>query len=80
MRLGRYLLENKLPLKKFIDIDPEKQASTRHGLPVLSPEDFFNSGDDSYILAYVTAWGAREIVLQQLLGNGRKRGKDFIIL
>jgi len=79
-KLGRYLLDNGLPLKGFIDIDPKKQNKSRHGLPVTSLEDFFENGNDEFILGYVTAWGAREIILKQLLDTGRVRGKDFIIL
>jgi len=79
-RLGRYLLENGLPLKGFIDIDLKKQDSTRHGLPVQSPEEFFAAREKGFILGYVTAWGAREIILKQLLDTGRLRGRDFIIL
>jgi len=79
-RLGKYLLDNNLPLKGFIDIDPKKQNTFRHGLPVTSPEEFFENEQGGFILGYVTAWGAREIILKQLLDTGRERGKDFIIL
>lgn len=79
-RLGKFLVSNQLNVSGFIDIDPKKQGGVRQGLPVCSPDQFFQQNPPGFVLGYVTSWGAREIISQNLQASQRIQGKDYLIL
>ncbi len=79
-RLARTLLSNKIALTGFIDIDPKKLATKRHGLPVQSPERIPPNNGEYLYICYVTAWKAREIIQNHLEHKGYRAGRDYIIL
>jgi len=67
-RLGRYLLEAGVCLDGFIDIDPAKIGSTRHGLPILDgrAEADPSALREAYILAAVGGDGGRVLAAELL--------------
>jgi hypothetical protein len=79
-RLGKWLMEQGLAIKGYIDIDPGKIKNPRHGLPVLSPNAISHGNDKRFYLAYVAAWDAREIIRAHLLAKGKRELEEFVIL
>lgn len=79
-RLGRQLKRLGAPLVAFFDIDAHKIGSTRHGLPVLPPEDFHTVWARyrrPVILGAVGARGARPLVRRRFEEFGLREGIDW---
>ncbi|MFM8322677.1 MAG: glycosyltransferase [Chloroflexota bacterium] len=79
-RLGRQLLRLGLPLAAFIDIDPRKIGSTRHGRPVIAPDallELWRASPQPALLAAVGARGARQIIRARLEALGLVEGRDW---
>ncbi len=61
-RLGKQLVRLGVPVEAYIDIDPRKIGSTRHGRPVLPPEalpEWWGRFKNPALLAAVGSRGAR---------------------
>jgi FlaA1/EpsC-like NDP-sugar epimerase len=79
-RLGKLLLHQQAPLAAFIDIDPHKIGHTRHGLPVLSPEELpaiWNRYTHPALLAVVGVRGARELIRRRMAPFDLIEGRDW---
>lgn len=79
-RLSRHLLREGCPIVAFVDIDPRKIGSTRHGLPILSPEAlpaWWGRYQTPVLLAAVGARGARRLIRQHLSAMGLREGQDW---
>jgi glycosyltransferase involved in cell wall biosynthesis len=79
-RLGQRLARQGVPVEAFIDIDPRKIGSTRHGRPVLPPDavpDWWGRFQRPVLLAAVGARGARELIRQRLVAMGLREGQDW---
>jgi hypothetical protein len=79
-RLSKHLLRRGLPLVAFIDIDPRKIGNTRHGLPILPPEDlpgWWGRYDRPALLAAVGARKARQLIRQRLLAFDLVEGEAW---
>ncbi|MEM6733900.1 MAG: glycosyltransferase, partial [Myxococcota bacterium] len=74
--LGRFLLERGVSVRAFLDVDPRKIGSTRHGRPVLSA-DTHRHVDGVVLLAAVGARGARELIRREALAMNYGEGHDF---
>ena len=71
-----YLLEHRVDIRAYIDIDPEKQGRSLSERPVLSPSEI---PGDAFVLVYVANRGARELIRAQLQSLGRIEGQDFLM-
>ena len=67
-----------ISLSGFIDVDAKKLGRLRDGRPVVGPDNL-PSGDRAFILAGVSARGARELVAAELTRLGRTEGRDFLL-
>jgi len=79
-RLGKQLLRLGAPLTAYIDIDPRKIGSRRHGKPILAPEglpDCWRSCQNPVLLAAVGARGARQLIRMRLEALGLREGQDW---
>ena len=79
-RLGKRLARQGVPVEAYIDIDPCKIGSTRHGRPILPPEalpDWWGRFKNPVLLAAVGARGARQLIRQRLLAMGLHEGQDW---
>jgi glycosyltransferase involved in cell wall biosynthesis len=79
-RLGKQLLRLGAPLAAYIDIDPRKIGSRRHGKPILAPEelpDCWRSYQNPVLLAAVGARGARQLIRWRLEALGLREGQDW---
>jgi hypothetical protein len=79
-RLGRQLKHLGAPLVAFFDIDPRKIGRTRHGLPILPPEDFpgvWAQYQHPAALGAVGARGARPLVRRRFENFGLREGVDW---
>jgi glycosyltransferase involved in cell wall biosynthesis len=79
-RLSKHLLRQGLPLVAFVDIDPRKIGRTRHGLPILSPEElpeWWMRYASPALLAAVGARGARQLIRHRLASLGLREGLDW---
>jgi glycosyltransferase involved in cell wall biosynthesis len=79
-RLGKWLMNNGFPVAGFIDIDPEKEGSTRHDVPVHLPDEIMRGPDNRFYLGYVSRWNARDDIRKCLTEKGKREGKEFLIL
>lgn len=78
--LGGFLLKRGIPLTGFIDIDPARIGSTRHGLPVQPPEAVRLNPGHCFYIGMVGTWTARENIRGILKENGKKETRDFVII
>jgi glycosyltransferase involved in cell wall biosynthesis len=79
-RLGKRLTRQGVPVETYIDIDPRKIGSTRHGKAVLPPEallDWWRRFERPALLAAVGARGARTLIRQRLVAMGLREGRDW---
>jgi glycosyltransferase involved in cell wall biosynthesis len=79
-RLGKRLARQGVPVDAYVDIDPRKIGSTRHGRPVLAPEallDWWKRFKQPVVLAAVGARGARQLIRQRLVAMGLREGQDW---
>ncbi len=78
--LSKHLLQYKVPLVAFADIDPRKIGSTRRGLPILSPKELLSCLErhaNPVILAAVGTRGARPIVRARFASMGLREEQDW---
>ncbi len=79
-RLGKWLVRQGAPVEAYIDIDPRKIGSTRHGRPILPAEalpDWWGRFKRPVLLAAVGARGARTLIRQRLVTMGLREGQDW---
>jgi hypothetical protein len=79
-RLGRQLKRLGAPVAAYFDIDPAKIGRTRHGLPVLPPEEFpgvWARCRRPAALGAVGARGARPLVRRRFEEFGLREGVDW---
>jgi len=76
--LARCLDDEGVRVRGFIDVDPRKIGRRRSGRPVRGPEAALAAGE--IVLVAVAAWGAREEIRAYLAGEGRREGRDFLIV
>jgi glycosyltransferase involved in cell wall biosynthesis len=79
-RLSKHLVRAGVPLRAFIDIDPDKVGRTRSGAPILAPEELpglWASLPRPALLAAVGSRGARGLIRQQLVAIGLEEGRDW---
>lgn len=67
-----------VPIAGFIDIDPKKLGVLRDGRAVVSPTDLPDQ-QRAFILAGVSARGARELIAAGLNSLGRVEGRDYLL-
>jgi glycosyltransferase involved in cell wall biosynthesis len=75
--MARTLLEAKIPLQAFVDLDPRKLGRRIYGAPVVPPT-MINEYQGSFCLAAVAQPGAREEIRSALTEAGWLETKDFI--
>jgi GT2 family glycosyltransferase len=78
--ISRYLLEERAPLVAFVDIDPSKIGRTRHGIPIIAPEDlkdWWQKSDLPAVLAAVGSRGARALIRDRLTDLELVEGSDW---
>jgi GT2 family glycosyltransferase len=78
--ISRYLLEERAPLVAFVDIDPSKIGRTRHGIPIIAPEDlkdWWQKSDHPAVLAAVGSRGARALIRDRLTDLELVEGSDW---
>ena len=71
------LLENKINIEAFIDVNPKRIGGKKRGLPVYHFKDVHRF-KDVLIIAAVGSRGAREKIRQALLEMGKREGHDFL--
>ncbi len=67
------------PLAGYVDVDPRKLGARIGGLPVLAPEAVPPAGE-CFVLGAVGSRGAREFIRAQLTAQGRREGRDFLLV
>ncbi len=75
--MARTLLEAKVSLKAFVDLDPRKIGRRIYGAPVVPPI-MINEYQGSFCLAAVAQPGAREEIRAALAEAGWLETKDFV--
>jgi glycosyltransferase involved in cell wall biosynthesis len=68
----------------YIDVDVKKQSPALggRGVPVIGPEALGTAGPagaERFVLVYVSARGARELIAADLEGRGFQEGRDFLL-
>lgn len=76
-RAGR-LAEHGVGIAGYVDIDPRKTGRSVGGVPVIAPAGLPRP-DRAFVLGYVAAWGARELIRADLGGRGYVEGRDFLM-
>lgn len=74
----RFLEEAGIQFTGYLDIDPKKTGSQLGGIPVLQPDDL-NLGARPFIISYVGARGARDLIRNYLLSKKLLEESDFIL-
>lgn len=74
---ARYLRERGIAGSAWIDIDPNKIGHRVEGLPV-HPTEWLAKADRPFVLVYVAAHGARELIAARLSALGYARGSDWL--
>lgn len=78
-KLARFLGEEDIEVRAFVDIDPAKIGGTRGGVPILSPEALDVDRDQPLLVA-VGARGAREKIRSHLTELGYLEGAQYLCL
>ncbi|MGE0081225.1 MAG: glycosyltransferase family 2 protein [Thiohalomonadaceae bacterium] len=73
------LLDRGFQPTTWIDIDPKKIGNVIRGATVRSPA-WLDRSEKPFVLAYVTAHGARELIGDQLQAFGYRRGRDYLMV
>lgn len=73
------LLDRGFQPAAWIDIDPKKIGNVIRGATVHAPA-WLERGTRPFVLAYVTAHGARERIADQLQAFGYQRGLDYLMV
>jgi glycosyltransferase involved in cell wall biosynthesis len=76
--LARHLIREDIPLEGFININPQKQSSTRLGLPIYPP-DILGRFADPLVICAVSTRGARDDIRAICTGLGLREGRDFLM-
>ncbi|MDP6037042.1 MAG: glycosyltransferase [Candidatus Latescibacteria bacterium] len=80
-RLSKHLLAKSIETVAFVDIAPKKIGNTRHGIPIISPEDLpttWSANDLPLILAALPSRGARDKIRQYLCAHDLIEGQHFL--
>ena len=74
------LVENKIEVEAFIDVNPRRVGGLKRGLPVLHYSEInqYTHYNKSLIIGAVGARGARAEIRQALLDMGKEEGNDFL--
>ncbi|MBW2734763.1 MAG: glycosyltransferase [Deltaproteobacteria bacterium] len=75
-RFGRALLARGVAIEAFIDIDPRRIGNTRHGRPVVAPNDITDF-EHPMVLVVVPVAGARKLIRGRLTLRGLREGRDY---
>lgn len=78
-KFTRLLIENKIKLSAFIDLDPKKVGRLVADIPVLSIDNL-PTPEECFVFILVGTWGARGQISAYLKENGFIQGKDFLPL
>lgn len=62
----------------YVDIDPKKTNRSVGGVPVVAPAGL-PPPSGAFVLGYVAAWGARELIRADLGRRGYVEGRDFLM-
>lgn len=74
----RPLTARGVQIDAFVDIDPKKIGRTVAGVPVLAPADLPAPGR-CFMLSYVAARGARDLIAAFLHERGYQLGRDYLL-
>lgn len=74
------LVEQKIEVEAFIDVNPRRIGGLKRGLPVLhfSEINQYTQDNKALIIGAVGARGARAEIRQALLNMGKEEGSDFL--
>lgn len=74
------LVEQKIEVEAFIEVNPRRVGGLKRGLPVLHYSDLnqYTYNNNALIIGAVGARGARTEIRQALLDMGKKEGSDFL--
>jgi glycosyltransferase involved in cell wall biosynthesis len=75
----RTLETEHISISGFIDVDKKKLGRLRDGRPVVGP-GHLPSRDHAFILAGVSNRGARELIADKLIRDGRIEGRDYLLV
>ena len=78
--LSNALLSEDAPIKAFIDIDPKRIGSVRHGYPIIGQEDLkamWDASERPILLQAVSSRGARDLIRTALDEMGLIEGVDW---
>jgi glycosyltransferase involved in cell wall biosynthesis len=73
------LLDRGHQVTAWVDIDPKKIGNVIRGARVYPPV-WLERNDKPFVLAYVTAHGARDLIAQQLQTYGYRAGNDYLMV
>jgi len=79
-RVGKLLKEAGFPVDAYIDVDPKRIGSTRHGHTIYAADDvpsLWSAHKTPVILAAVGVRGARQLIRNQLVEMGFQEGVDW---
>lgn len=62
----------------YIDVDEKKTGRKVGGVPVVGPGQL-PAREQAFVLGYVGTRGARDLIRAQLVGAGRREGRDFLM-
>lgn len=75
-RFGRMLLARGVAIEAFIDIDPRRIGNSRHGRPVIAPDELL-AYERPMVLVVVPVAGARKLIRGRLTRRGLREGDDY---
>ena len=73
------LAEHGILLAGYCDVAPRKIGTSIGGLPVLAPEAVPPAAE-CFVLGAVGTRGARDFIRAQLTAQGRREGRDFLMV
>lgn len=74
------LVEQKIEVEAFIEVNPRRVGGLKRGLPVLHYSDLnrYTHNNNALIIGAVGSRGARAEIRQALLNMGKEEGSDFL--
>lgn len=75
----KYLLENKILIHRYYEIDPRKIGNDFNGVPISSTDEI-TPAINEFIIVLTGSRGAKEKILEFLLEKKKQIGSDFIFL